>query len=491
LRHCVLTITVVRLGKHRRFARESTQTSITMNAPGEHTLEGLATELHLLIANYLQKSHLAVLSRVPKILHIVADDVLYKSIDILSSENATPPEADDEPEEQAERLHLANFFGIMLARPDLHKRVQSARIVVSLIAVPMDISGLCSPAVPPSPLVLSLNATVSEATLAGSLLSLLTEVTTLSLDTYNIVDKHSLNALCELFQGRTKHVRQDPSLVPAFRKLKDLSWSSLYFPFLMACLPELKHLRISSECANEEPDTNNLEPKLAKLTLYRNTTIFFSSYGRLGSKTDTGVFPFIGRCTSLRDFILALNRERFPDTENLGQGVDGNLDRLVRSVHVNRPELESFTLRAGRKLHNSFLDHVTSIAPYIFHPFTDLKYLRIPQIQLLGANKDAVPLKQQLIESLLPPTLEHLAIDYPVKTILDFLDWVAQERMTVPCLAKITLYCADHRCNRGIACTDENGTPGLLSQWNAEQVVTDLRGLGIVVVFLEMEDAWR
>jgi hypothetical protein len=102
-----------------------------------------------------------------------------------------------------------------------------------------------------------------------------------------------------------------------------------------------------------------------------------------------------------------------------------------------------------------------------------------------------VPLKQQLIESFLPPTLEHLAIDYPGKTILDFLDWVAQERMTVPCLAKITLHCADHWCNRGIACTDENGTPGLLSQWDAEQVVTDLRGLGIVVVFLEMEDAWR
>jgi hypothetical protein len=458
--------------------------------PAEPTLQGLPAELRDHIAEYLQRNHLAVFARVSKMLAKLVEDVLYKSVELHSSENASPPEADDDKSQGAfEQLYVANFCRTMLERPDLRSRVKSARLVVSFTGVPMNVCllhGLVDT------LSTVFNVTVSEATLAGTLLTLLSDVTSLSLDTWNVVDKDRQNAPCMLFQSEARYARENPELVPAFGNLTVLSWSSLLLPFIVACLPKLDHLHISSECAIEDPGSNALAPRLSKLTIYRSTTIFFPPYEPKGTgELDASVLHFIKCCVSLRQLVIGLDRERHPIPETLGQGVTGDLSGAVTQLHKLRPELESFTLRAARKLHNSFLDHVTPIASYTFHPFTGLKHLRIPQIQLFGADKDEEPLKQQSIASLLPPALEHLEVDYPGKTILDFLNWVVQERETVPSLAKITLYCAYHRCNRGIACTDESGTRGLLDQWNEKKVVKDLRGLGIVVAFLEMEDAWR
>jgi len=463
-------------------------------------LEDLPDELFLMVTGCLGPGSLALLDRVSRECHRIVENELYKLVNVLSSESANTDGG------SVDNLYLANFLRTMLESPHLCEQVRSASIVISSVNIPEAI-GLPYRATIPTPTVApTYDVALPESQLARILLSSMSELKSLKLDTWNIVDNvydedGGLNvdykdALYKIFEGKPI-LRQNPASVLGFSNLSILYWVSKSLPYSIVCLPTLDHLYISSGCDIKVPQQPVVIPKITKLSIFRNTTIFFEADEEHAAEIDDGVMDLLECCTSLTHFAIHLEEEDYPGTEALGEHasgeeVEGDLDDLVSRVHEVRPELESFVFRVAKQRGNDFLDYVTLEETPLFSPFDGLKHIRIPCDQLLTSYNGTEP--PQSIAKLLPWSLENLEIDFPSQEIFGFLDkLLAAHVEDVPNLSKLTVYLGSPASERGVMHSRGNGRTSQLNRWRSKPVVERFWADDVELRFTDMEDEdpWR
>jgi hypothetical protein len=191
---------------------ESTSPLATMTSEGRSSLEHLTTELVLSVTENLRSRDLKCLALVLSTVKALAESTLHRKV-IVRVSGSDPELWSDE---ELGTFYLADFFFIMLQRPDLRSKVQYLALEISCIRMPIQLTQLFGQDIPASTLAPSLNIEIPESQLAGQLLAILPGVQMASLDTCTSSNHRLNDPMFDLFRDSTSEALASPTLVSAF-----------------------------------------------------------------------------------------------------------------------------------------------------------------------------------------------------------------------------------------------------------------------------------
>jgi hypothetical protein len=361
-----------------------------MAPPNLSTLERLPNELKLNIAEFMTPYTLASLVRVSKTLQPIAEEVLYRSVDILTPELGT---------DQYKPCYTSFFLRTMLQRPDLVQKVKSLKMHVSYRWAPVTMNTLYGVPLSASSVTPEIEITVKDTLLAGQLLAHLSVLASLALNfPWCLGGYHSL--MIKFFGSKGDAVKRNLQSVPAFTNLTTLHWTCFYLPFCMACLPRLEALSISRDCLIEGPGESSEILRISSLTFERwveatlpdgHFKAFEGVYGSGGP-----IFEFLERCIFLGKLSMILDANNFREYSHDRRG---DMATFVDRLHDSIPALESLTIKLDDHTSERFLYFMAPVSS--FKVFRKIKYLKLPQQMLFGADKGTLtPINELLPTSI-------------------------------------------------------------------------------------------
>ncbi|KAF2660375.1 hypothetical protein K491DRAFT_711870 [Lophiostoma macrostomum CBS 122681] len=390
------------------------QTSSTSKGPSP--LESIPTELLLLITTFLTGKDLKALARTNRNISTAAEGTLYRVPRLLEESNESS---------------LFRLYRTLADYPQRASMVKDLEIRTFSDYVKSDTSMLDTQSPMPE-----IPIHIFQPGLMGRILLLLNNLEKLVLIPYN---RYATPCFEDLFRSSGL----SPGSIPAFRNLQSLSlgWESL--PWSVACIPRLDELTIPAQCgvAFTDPE-DGCSTAIKTLKLRALECILLLNSGRFVS-----LRQLLARCPLLTNASISiLNAHKFFDNWTSDMEASKNIRNDPASYSTIRhlmaptsPTLEALDLGMDDDQSPYFLDCVSRIGSLT--DFEKLRTLRLPFEALCGHQTQ----NSWDTTTILPPSLEHLEIQFPTACTTDFLKSLYRDRSHFPCLKMIILYCSNAR----------------------------------------------